>query len=476
MPDNKTTRIATGLIVAAVLVVSIILLFPLASRWFQPTDAQNKPPKPNPKVTIAKPLVMPIIEWDEFIGRMQAVETVEVRARVGGYLEALYMKEGDSVEAGDPLFLIDPRPYEAVLSEAKAALSEAKSAVVEAKALEVQSVAQRDQVAARLDLAKTQMARFGRLIKQRAVAQDEYDTKESVTQQAVADLAAANASIKSAKARTVSATAAVESAAAAVTTADLNVSFTQINAPISGRVSSAYETKGNLISGGIEGATMLTSIVSINPIHCYFEANEREVLKYIRLDRSGERKNARRVKIPVYMSVVDEDGYPHEGYMDFVDNKIDSNTGTIRGRAIFKNDDKVLLPGMFAKVRLPGSERYDATLIPDSAIGLDQTEQFVIVINEDNTTQRRPVELGPIVHGLRVVRSGLEANEKIVIQGLQRIRPDIKVDPNEGEIVATVTENLPDQYKPVPKDSLSTPEPTQTRSEEVQTAERVDKG
>ncbi|MDA8563688.1 efflux RND transporter periplasmic adaptor subunit [Mariniblastus sp.] len=476
MPNKKTTRISAGLITLVLLGVLIWFLFPSVTSWLQPSDAEAKPPAQTAKVTIAKPLVMPIIEWDEFIGRMEAVESVEVQARVGGHLEALYIKEGDSVEVGDPLFLIDPRPYEAVLAEAKAALNEAKSAVVEAKAFETQSVAQRDQVAARLELATTQLVRFRRLIKQKAIAQDEYDTQESEKDQAIADLAAANAAIESAKARSVSASAAVESAAATVMTAELNLSFTQVNAPISGRVSRAYATKGNLISGGTEGATLLTTIVSTNPIHCYFDANEREVLKYIRLDRSGARKNARRVKIPVFMSVVDEDGYPHEGYMDFVDNQIDSNTGTIRGRAIFDNEDKVFLPGMFAKVRLPGSERYDATLIPDSAVGVDQTEQFVVVVNKDNTTQRQQVELGPIVHGLRVVRSGIEGNENIVIQGLQRIRPGITVDPSEGKIVATVSEDLPDKYKSVPKESSSTPELAPDGSDDFQAVKRVDQG
>ena len=476
MPNRKSSRILAGLVAVGLLGAFIYLLYPLVNRSFQSADTQENRSAPPAKVTIAKPLVMPIIEWDEFIGRMEAVESVKIQARVSGHLEALYINEGDTVQVDDPLFLIDPRPYEAVLAEANAALSEAKSAVVEAKALETQSVAERDQVAARLDLAKTQMVRFQRLMKQKAIAQDEYDTQESQKAQAIADLAASDAAIESAKARSVSANAAVESAAVAVAAAELNLSFTRINAPIAGRVSRAYETKGNLISGGTEGATILTTIVSTNPIYCYFDANEREVLKYIRLDRSGARQNARRVKIPVFMSVVDEDGYPHEGHMDFVDNQIDSNTGTIRGRAIFDNDDKVLLPGMFAKVRLPGSERYDATLIPDSAVGIDQTEQFVIVVKKDNTTERRKVKLGPIVHGLRVVRSGVEPDEDIVIQGLQRIRPDITVDPNEGKVVATVSEDLPDQYQTVPQESLPTPEAATGQSRDFQSGKRVNKG
>ena len=218
--------------------------------------------------------------------------------------------------------------------------------------------------------------------------------------------------------------------------------------------------KGNVIDGGTIGATILTTIVSVDPIHCYFEANERELLKYVRLDLSGDRESSRTVKNPVFLSLIDEDGFPHKGHMDFVDNRIDSNTGTIRGRAIFPNPDKVLSSGMFAELRLPGSGRYDATLIPDSAIGRDQSEQYLLVLGEDNKIERRSVKLGPIAHGLRVVRSGLEPNERFVTRGLQKARPGDEVNPEMETIEAAQDEGLPDNYTPIPREEWLTPKPS----------------
>ena len=422
-------------------------------------DTKNAKQKKVSKVTVAKPVVMPIVEWDEYIGRMAAVESVDIRARVSGYLDAHYFEEGDNVSAGDRLFLIDPRPFQAALAEAKAGLSQARAQSEEAKAAEFQSKAQRKQVEARVDLASVRERRLGKLSRSRSISEDEYDIAESELQQASADLQAADAAIASAAAHSLAAEASVTSAQAVVETAELNLSFTDIRAPIGGRISRRNATKGNLITGGTEGATLLTSIVSVDPIHCYFEANERELLKYVRLDRSGTRESSRTVKNPVFMSLVDEDGFPHQGHMDFVDNQIDSSTGTIRGRAIFPNPNKILAAGMFAELRLPGSGRYEAILIPDSAIGRDQSEQFLLVLGDDNKIQRRSVKLGPIAHGLRVVRSGLEPDELIVTRGLQKARPGEKVDPETETLEVAKGEGLPDDYTPIPKEQWLTPKP-----------------
>ena len=450
--------------IAAIAVIALLIggyfAWPTIGRWTQSADADG-PKKPKVmKVTVAKPLVMPIVEWDKYIGRMAAVESVDIRARVSGYLDAHYFEEGDVVNAGDQLFLIDPRPFQAALAEAQAGLSQAKAQSEEAKAVEFQSKAERKQVEARVDLATVRFRRFDKMIKNRSISRDEYDVAKSEMQQATADFQAADAAIASAAARSVAAEASVASAEAVVRTAELNLSFTDIRAPITGRISQRYATKGNLITGGTDNATLLTSIVSVDPIHCDFEANERELLKYVRLDRSGSRESSRTVKNPVFMALIDEDGFPHQGHMDFVDNQMDSGTGTIRGRAIFPNPDKIIAVGMFAELRLPGSGRYEAILIPDSAIGRDQSEQYLMVVGDDDKVERRSVELGPIAHGLRVVRSGLKPDERIVTRGLQRARPGDQVVPEMETIEAAKGEGLPDEYTPIPKEKWLTPKPS----------------
>ena len=450
---------------AAIAVIGLLVggyfAWPMVSQWSKSANADSKNPRPvkAAKVTVATPVVMPIVEWDEYIGRMAAVESVDIRARVSGYLDAHYFEEGDVVNAGDRLFLVDPRPFQAALAEAKAGLSQAKAESEEAKAAEFQSQAQRKQVEARVRLAEVRVRRLGKLAKSNSISEDEYDVAKSEMQQASADLQAADAAIASAAAHSLAAVSSITSAEAVVRTAELNLSFTDIRAPIGGRISRRYSTKGNLITGGTDGATLLTSIVSVDPIHCYFEANERELLKYVRLDLSGTRESSRTVKNPVFMSLIDEDGFPHQGHMDFVDNQIDSGTGTIRGRAIFPNPDKILSAGMFAELRLPGSGRYEAILIPDSAIGRDQSEQFLLVVGDDNKVERRSVKLGPIAHGLRVVRSGLKPKERIITRGLQKARPGDEVTPETEIIEAAKDEGLPDNYTPIPKDQWLTPKP-----------------
>ena len=459
MPKTTGKHIAIVAVVAAVLVGGY---FVFSMRGQSPGSADAKAPQQPKaqKVTVAKPVVMPIVEWDEYIGRMEAVESVEVRARVSGYLDAHYFEEGDVVNEGDQLFLIDPRPFKASLAEAKAGFSEAQAQSVEAKAAEIQSKAQRKQIEARLDLATVRLRRMNRMVESRSVSEDEYDVAKSEEQQATADLAAADAAIDSAKAHSMAAEAAVASANAVVETAELMLAFTEVRAPITGRISRRFATKGNLIAGGTTTPTLLTTIVSVDPIHCNFEANERELLKYVRLDLSGQRESSRTVKNPVFLSLIDEEGFPHKGHMDFVDNRVDSNTGTIRGRAIFPNPDKVLASGMFAELRLPGSGRYDATLIPDSAVGRDQSDQFLLVVGENNKIERRSVKLGPISHGLRVVRSGLKPDDRFVTRGVQRARPGSEVDPVMETIEVGKGEGLPDDYTPIPRDEWLTPKPS----------------
>lgn len=353
---------------------------------------QEAPPPPPPKVTVSQPVVRELIEWDEYTGRIEAVDSVEVRARVNGYLESIHFKDGQIVKKGDLLFVIDPRPYQAELDQTEAELKLAK---------------------ARLELAKNDLARAKKLLSSRAISEEEADTRASDERVAQAT---------------------VEQSQAAIQAAKLNVDYTQVIAPISGRISRKLVTEGNLINGGT-GGTLLTTIVSLDPIYCYAEADEQAFLKYTRLAQEGKRPSSRQVRNPAYLALADETGFPHKGYMDFVDNQLDPNTGTIRGRAVFPNPDLTLTPGLFARVRIPGSGRYKAILLPDEAIGSDQSERFVLIVNKENTAERRKVELGPIVNGLRIIREGVKPEDWVIVKGLQRVvMPGVKIDPQREKI------------------------------------------
>ncbi len=360
-----------------------------------------------PPVSVAQPLMKSIVEWDEYTARLQAVETVQVRARVSGYLESIQFKEGSVVKKGDQLFVIDPRPFEAELNRLEAQLKQAQAAEENARA---------------------QFLRAERLKVTESISEEEYQIRLASRRGAAAD---------------------VQSARAALKTAKLNLEFTQVRAPIGGRISRPFVTEGNLVQGGVGEATVLTTIVSLDPIHAYFEASERAYLKYVRLSRSGNRPSSREVRNPVYMRLADEEGFSRRGHIDFIDNLLDPNTGTMTGRAIFANADWLLVPGLFARVRVPGSRNHEALLIPDAAIGSDQTEQYIYVVGEDDAISYRKVKVGPLVHGLRVVREGLQPQERIVITGLQRVRPGIKVTPEPEKIKETSEPLGPEDAAPI---------------------------
>jgi RND family efflux transporter MFP subunit len=416
----------------------------------------HEPPAAPPevvKVVAAKPVVKQIVEWDEYVGRLEAVETVAVRARVSGYLKSIHFDEGELVKENQLLFVIDPRPFQAELSQAKADLNEALAGVKQATAAVVQSEAQRREAVARQDLAGIRAERTRGLAARNVVTADELDARESELLQANADVEANTAEIDAAQAAIATAKAKVETARAAVELAVLNLSYTELRSPIAGRVSSRYVTVGNLISGGTAESTLLTTVVSLDPIHCVFDADEQAFLKYMRLAQEGRRQSSRDVKNPVYIALADEpDGYPHHGHMDFVDNRLDPNTGTMRGRAIFPNPDNSFTPGLFARLRLPGSATYQAVLIPDAAVGSDQAEKFVLVVGKDNKVRRLPVELGSRSHGLRIVRKGLKGDERIIVRGIQRVRPGIAVTAELETLKAAANGGLPDDYEPVPEE------------------------
>ena len=343
------------------------------------------PQPPPPEVMVAEVLSRGITDWDEYSGRFQAIDTVEVRPRVSGYIDRILFREGQAVKKDDTLAIIDPRPYQADYERAKANLALAKS---------------------QLQLAEIEARRAGQLLESGAVSQEEVDERASELGQREA---------------------AVSGAQAALNVAALDLSFTSVRAPVDGQASRAEVTRGNLVTGGNNGGTLLTTIVSTDPIYVYFDGDENAYLRYQELARRGERPSSRNVANPVRVGLSNETGFPHEGRMDFVDNRLDARTGTIRGRAVLSNKEGLFTPGMFARVQLLGSARYQAILVEDRAIGTDQTQSFVMVVAGDGRLEYRPVQLGRQLSGLRIVRSGLRAGEVIVVNGLQRVRPGMQV-------------------------------------------------
>ncbi|MEN0111091.1 MAG: efflux RND transporter periplasmic adaptor subunit [Planctomycetota bacterium] len=408
------------------------------------------PPQGGPiDVTVATPLVTQTLDWDRYTGRLAAIEEVEVRARVDGYLVSYHFEEGQLVEQGDLLFVIDERPYRATLDQALAAREEATANQSRADAGIREAMAKKQQVIARQELASAQVRRARPLVPRGAISQDEFDVLVSESRQAEADGFAADAEIESARANLAAATAAIATADAQIAAAELDIQYCRVKSPISGRISRREVTTGNLVSGSL-GATLLTTIVSLDPIHAYFDANEQALMKYIRLDRADQRRNSRDSKTPVYMALIDEEGYPHQGYIDFVDNRVDRSTGSIRARAIFPNTDEVLTPGMFIEAMIPGSAPYDAVLVPDAAISNDQATKIVYVVTDDAKIEVKRVTTGTLSKGLRVIRSGLEGTERVVIGGIQRCRPGAPANAADGVIEPGPDDGLPDSYEPVP--------------------------
>lgn len=354
-------------------------------------------PPPAPQVTVARVISRTVTDSETFSGRFEAVNHVDIRPRVSGYISSVNFTDGALVHKGQVLFVIDPRPYEAAYQRAEADL---------------------DQARAQAALAKSEQIRAVNLFAAHAISKDEFDTRTANARQSAAN---------------------VEAAKAAVDAAALNVTFTRVTAPITGRVSRAIVTDGNLVTNG---QTLLTTVVSLNPIYVQFNADEQAYLTFEKYANDGRkdaptstRGSAKTSGGPnglgnaVYVGLADENGYPHEGHLVFMDNSLDSATGTIYARALLSNPDGHFVPGLFARVKLMGNDRYPAVLINDSAVGTDQTMRYVLLLGPDNKVEYRPVELGPIVDGLRVVRSGLKPGDTIVVNGLMRVRPGMQVTP-----------------------------------------------
>ena len=338
-------------------------------------------------VTVSQPLRRQIVEWDEATGRFDAVETVDMRARVNGYLDAVRFKDGQEVAKGDLLFIIDARPYERALAQAQAELQQARTKIANAS----------------LDVERARP-----LVERKVVSEKVFDDRANLQREAEAAAKVAEEKVKS---------------------AELDLSFTRMMAPVAGRIGRATVTPGNYVTaGGATGVTTLATIVSQDPIYLYFDITEADALKYKRLAERGA-VSASQTGARVEAALPDEKGFPHAGVIDFLDNRLDSATGSQKARAVFENKTRLFTPGQFAKLRLQGSESYTATLVPDEAIGADQGNRYVVVVGTDDVPVRKPVKLGPLAEGLRVVREGLDADDWIVVKGLTRVRPGQKVAP-----------------------------------------------
>ncbi|QNQ10185.1 efflux RND transporter periplasmic adaptor subunit [Sphingomonas alpina] len=346
------------------------------------SGAKPPPGPPVAQVTVAVPLQRDVVDWDEYVGRFEAIQDVELRPRVSGTIDRVLFTDGQNVGQGQALFTIDPRPYRAALGQAQAASAKA---------------------AASLANARSELARAQKLLDVQAISKEEFETKQAAVRTSGADLAAAQASVSNAQ---------------------LNLGFTTVRSPISGRVSDRRVSSGNFAT---EGQTVLTRVVSTNPIWFSFEGAESFYLKYLRQDRSGERGSSRNTPNPVEVQLADESGYRWRGHMDFLDNAIDQNSGTIRAHAVIANPDGFLTPGMFGRARLLGSGTYKAMLVPDEAISTDQTRKLVYVVGKDGKATPRPVETGPQVEGLRVIKKGLAATDQVVIEGLTTLQPGAPV-------------------------------------------------
>ncbi len=346
------------------------------------SGGQAPPPPPPTQVTVATPLQRNIVDWDEYVGRFEAIQDVELRPRVSGAINQVLFADGQLVRQGQTLFTIDPRPYRASLAQAEAQMAKARAALAN---------------------ANTELARAKTLLDSQAISKEEYEAKLAAMRSSSADVAAGRA---------------------AVSMAALNLSFTSVTSPITGRVSDRKVSRGNLVS---EGQTVLTRVVSTNPIWFSFDGAESFYLKYLRQDQEGSRGSSRNTPNPVEIQLADESGYRWRGRMQFVDNAIDPNSGTIRAHAVVDNPTGFLTPGLFGRARLLGSGTYHAMLVPDEAIITDQTRKLVYVVGKDGTVAPRPVVTGPPIEGLRVIKEGIAPTDRVVINGLTRLQPGMPV-------------------------------------------------
>ncbi len=369
----------------------LLLTAALSACSDEKSTAQSAAPPP-PQVTVAKPVKKLVTDFDEYVGRFVAVDYVEVRARVSGYLDKIHFTDGQLVKAGDPLFTIDRRPFQAALDQATAAIEQGKANLAFAQS----------------DLERGKGLPIGTVI-----------TQQTLDQRVQAQRVAASN---------------VTAAEAATRQADLDLQFTELAAPVSGRIGDRRVSIGNLVTGGTTGTTtLLATIVSVDPIRFEFTMDEASYLRYLRAASTTQADSVDRgISLPAKLKLIDEKDFVHEGRIDFVDNAIDTSSGTIRGRAQFNNADGKLTPGMFGRIRISTSKPAEALLVPDAAVGTEQVRKFVYAVGSDNVATPKYVTLGPLVDGLRVITAGIAADDRIIVNGLMRIRPGAKVSPQQA--------------------------------------------
>ena len=368
----------------------LALLAPVLASCGQSPPQAGGPPPP-PAVTVAKPIERGVTDQDEYVGRFVAIDSVEVRARVSGYLDQVHFRDGQTVKQGDLLFTIDKRPFQNTVAQAQGTLAQAK---------------------ANLAFTEADLERAKQLVRDRTITEQTFDQRTQAFRAASASVAANEAAVRQAQ---------------------LDLEFTELRAPVAGRIGDRRVSPGNLVAGGSAGTTtLLATIVSLDPIRFEFTMDEASYLRYERFSGSGKEVTGRDGGVLVGLKLLDEKNFDRNGYMDFVDNVIDRSSGTIRGRAVFSNPNDVLTPGMFGRIRVPGSPTYNALLLPDSAIGTEQVRKYVLVVGSDNTAVLKYVTLGSLTDdNLRVIKSGIDAGDRVVVNGLMRARPGQKVTPQE---------------------------------------------
>jgi RND family efflux transporter MFP subunit len=369
----------------------VVLLCALATLVASCGESQKPPAPPPPAVTVAKPIKRTVTDFDEYVGRFTAVNSVEVRARVSGYLDGVHFKDGQIVKQGDLLFTIDKRPFQNTLDQARANLVQAKS---------------------NLAFTESDFTRGQQLVRDKTITDQTFEQRSQAYRNAQA---------------------AVSNNEAAVRQAELDIEFTELRSPVNGRIGDRRVSPGNLVTGGTTGnTTLLATIVSTDPIYFEFTFDEASFLRYERLSKTGNDIASRGGGVPVALKLIDESDFDHAGHMDFIDNVIDKSTGTIRGRAVFENSNNIFTPGMFARVRVPASPLYEALLVPDAAIGTEQARKLVMTVNAENTVTPKYVTLGQLTSdNLRAIKDGLGPDDRVIVNGLMRARPGQKVTPQE---------------------------------------------
>lgn len=366
-----------------------LALIPLFLTGCGESQQRTQAPPPPPHVTVANPTKRSVVDYDEYVGRFVAVDAVEIRARVSGYLDKVHFKDGQIVKQGDLLFTIDRRPFQNALDQAQANLNQARAA---------------------LAFAQSDIQRAQQLVRDRTISEQAFEQRTQAKRTAEASVAAQEAAVRQAA---------------------LDLEFTELRAPVTGRIGDRRVSPGNLVTGGASGTTMLATIVSIDPIRFEFTYDEASYLRYLRLGKGAQDIADRDASVSVALKLLDEQGFVHQGRMDFLDNVIDRSSGTIRGRAVLANPNGLFTPGMFARIQVPASSPYEALLVPDAAIGTEQARKFVLVLGAENTAVQKYVVLGQVLDGLRVIKEGLAADDRVIVNGIARVRAGSKVVPQE---------------------------------------------